>query len=56
VASSSTADSANEAVGLDGPLAKLYNAAYGSWLLGAVAAGFVAFAALSITEARYRRI
>ena len=47
---------ADEAVGLDGALAKLYNGAYGSWLLGAVAAGFVAFAAFSITEARYRRI
>ena len=30
---------ANEAIGLDGALAKLYNGAYGSWLLGAVAAG-----------------
>jgi hypothetical protein len=47
---------ANEAVGLDGALAKLYNGAYGSWLLGAVAAGLVAFAAFSITEARFRRI
>jgi hypothetical protein len=47
---------ANEAIGLDGALAKLYNAAYGAWLLGAVAAGLVAFAAFSITEARYRRI
>jgi Domain of Unknown Function (DUF1206) len=47
---------ADEAVGLDGALAKLYNGAYGSWLLGAVAAGLVAFAAFSITEARYRRI
>jgi hypothetical protein len=47
---------ANEAIGLDGALAKLYNGAYGSWLLGVVAAGLVAFAAFSITEARYRRI
>jgi Domain of Unknown Function (DUF1206) len=47
---------ANEAVGLDGALAKLYDGAYGSWLLGAVAAGLVAFAAFSIMEARYRRI
>ena len=39
---------ANEAVGLDGALAKLYDGAYGSWLLGAVAAGLVAFAAFSI--------
>jgi hypothetical protein len=47
---------ADEAIGLDGALAKLYNGTYGSWLLGAVAAGLVAFAAFSITEARYRRI
>jgi hypothetical protein len=47
---------ANEAIGLDGALAKLYNAAYGSWLLGAVAAGLLAFACFSLVEARYRRI
>jgi hypothetical protein len=47
---------ANEAIGLDGALAKIYNGAYGAWLLGIVAAGLVAFAAFSITEARYRRI
>jgi Domain of Unknown Function (DUF1206) len=47
---------ADETIGLDGALAKLYNGAYGSWLLGAVAAGLVAFAAFSVTEARYRRI
>jgi hypothetical protein len=47
---------ANEAIGLDGALATIYNGAYGAWLLGVVAAGLVAFAAFSITEARYRRI
>ena len=47
---------ANEAIGLDGALAKLYNRPYGPWLLGAVAAGLVAFGIFSITEARYRRI
>src|SRR6478672_6758985 len=47
---------ANEAIGLDGALAKLYDGAYGSWLLGLVAAGLVAFAVFSIMEARYRRI
>jgi Domain of Unknown Function (DUF1206) len=47
---------ANEAIGLDGALAKLYDGAYGSWLLGAVAAGLIAFAVFSIMEARYRRI
>ena len=47
---------ANEAVGLDGALAKLYGQSYGPWLLGAVAAGLIAFGIFSITEARYRRI
>jgi len=47
---------ANEAIGLDGALAKLYNAAYGSWLLGAVAAGLIVFSVFSLVEARYRRI
>jgi hypothetical protein len=47
---------ANEAIGLDGALAKLYDGAYGSWLLGAVAAGLIAFACFSLVEARYRRI
>jgi hypothetical protein len=47
---------ANEAIGLDGALAKLYNGSYGAWLLGVVAAGLVAFAAFSVIEARYRRI
>ena len=47
---------ANEAIGLDGALGKLYNGAYGSWLLGAVAAGLIVFAVFSLVEARYRRI
>jgi Domain of Unknown Function (DUF1206) len=47
---------ANEAIGVDGALAKLYNGAGGSWLLGVVAAGLIAFGAFSIMEARYRRI
>jgi Domain of Unknown Function (DUF1206) len=47
---------ANEAIGLDGALAKLYNGAYGGWLLGAVAAGLIAFGCFSLVEARYRRI
>jgi hypothetical protein len=47
---------ANRAIGLDGALAKLYNGAYGAWLLGAVAAGLLAFAAFSLVEARFRRI
>ena len=47
---------ANEAIGLDGALAKLYGQSYGPWLLGALAAGLIAFGIFSITEARYRRI
>jgi hypothetical protein len=47
---------ANEAIGLDGALAKLYNGAYGSVLLGIVAAGLIAFAVFSLIEARYRKI
>jgi hypothetical protein len=46
----------DKAVGLDGVLAKLANHSYGSWLLGIVAAGLVAFAAYSLSDARYRRI
>ena len=47
---------ANEAIGLDGALAKLYNGAYGSWLLGAVSVGLIVFSCFSLVEARYRRI
>ena len=46
----------NQAVGLDGALAKLANHSYGAWLLGLVAAGLVAFALYSLSDARYRRI
>jgi hypothetical protein len=47
---------ANEAIGVDGALAKLYDRPYGPWLLGAVAAGLLMFGIFSIAEARYRRI
>jgi Domain of Unknown Function (DUF1206) len=47
---------ANEAIGLNGALAKLYDRPYGSELLGAVAAGLIAFGLFSISETRYRRI
>ncbi len=47
---------ANEAIGLDGALAKLYDGAYGSWLLGVVALGLITFSCFSLVEARYRRI
>ncbi len=48
--------SADEAIGLDGALAKLYGQPYGPLLLGAVAAGLIAFGLFSMSEARYRRI
>jgi len=44
------------AVGLDGALAKLVHGPYGSYLLGIVAAGLIAFAFYSVSDARYRRI
>jgi hypothetical protein len=46
----------NDAVGLDGALGRLEHEPYGPYLLGAVAAGFLAFAAFSLGEGRYRRI
>jgi Domain of Unknown Function (DUF1206) len=46
----------NKAVGLDGALAKLANHSYGSYLLGIVASGLIAFALYSLSDARYRRI
>ncbi len=44
------------AVGLDGALAKILHHSYGSLALGVVAAGLVAFALYSLTDARYRKI
>jgi hypothetical protein len=44
------------AVGLDGALAKLVNQPYGSVLLGIVAAGLIAFALYSLSDARFRKI
>jgi hypothetical protein len=45
-----------EAIGLDGALAKLAHAEYGSFLLGAVAAGLFAYALFCFVQARYRRV
>ena len=45
-----------QAVGVDGALAKLAHASYGSWLLGLVAVGLIGFALYSIADARYRRV
>lgn len=45
-----------EARGLDGALAALAAQPVGPWLLGAVAAGFVAYGLYLFAEARYRRM
>jgi Domain of Unknown Function (DUF1206) len=44
------------AIGLDGALAKIVYRSYGSFLLGVVAAGLIAFALYSLSDARYRKI
>jgi hypothetical protein len=44
------------AVGIDGALAKLLHEPYGPLLLGVVATGLIAFAAYSLSDARFRRI
>jgi hypothetical protein len=45
-----------KAVGVDGALAMLQHNSYGPFLLGIVAAGLIAFALYSLSDARYRRI
>jgi hypothetical protein len=46
----------SEAKGLDGVLQKLYEWPYGRWVMGAVAAGLLAYGFYMLVEARYRRI
>jgi uncharacterized protein DUF1206 len=46
----------NNAVGLDGALARLQHEPLGPWVLGLAAAGLITFAAFSVLEARYRRL
>jgi hypothetical protein len=46
----------SKAVGLDGALAKIAHQSYGPFLLGLVAAGLIAFALYSLSDARYRKI
>lgn len=46
----------NQAVGLDGALAKIDHASYGPLLLGLVTVGLIAFGVYSLSDARYRRI
>ena len=45
-----------KAVGLDGAFATLAHHSYGAFLLGVVAVGLIAFAAYSLSDARYRKI
>jgi uncharacterized protein DUF1206 len=47
---------AKDAIGLDGALQKLAHQTYGSWLLGVVAVGLVAYGIYGLVEARYRRV
>ena len=46
----------SQAIGIDGALAKLADSSQGPFLLGVVAAGLIAFAVYSFSDARYRRI
>jgi hypothetical protein len=46
----------DEAVGIDGALAKLADQAWGTWLLAAVALGLLAYAVFSLVQARWRRV
>lgn len=46
----------DDAIGLDGALAKLTDAPYGPLLLGLTAAGLIAFGLFSIAQARYRDV
>lgn len=47
---------ASEAKGLGGALAALASQPYGSWILGLVALGLIAYSLYSLVEAKYRRI
>jgi len=46
----------NKAVGLDGALAELAHTSCSPFLLTVVAAGLIAFALSSLSDARYRRV
>ena len=46
----------DEAIGLDGALAKLGDSSYGPVLLGVVAVGLLGFALYSVLDARYRKV
>lgn len=46
----------DEAVGIDGALAKLADNSYGTWLLASVAIGLLAYAVFCLVQARYREV
>jgi Domain of Unknown Function (DUF1206) len=46
----------HKAVGVDGALASIVHRSYGPFALAVVAAGLVAFALYSLSDARYRKI
>jgi uncharacterized membrane protein YidH (DUF202 family) len=46
----------NEAIGVDGALAKLARQPHGGYWLGAVAAGLIAYGVFCLFQARYRRV
>jgi heme/copper-type cytochrome/quinol oxidase subunit 2 len=46
----------DEAIGIDGALAKLAHQTYGIWLLAVVALGLLAYAVFCVVQARYRRV
>jgi hypothetical protein len=47
---------AQDAIGFDGALRKLAEAAYGPWLLGITAAGLIAYGVFCLVDARYRDV
>ena len=47
---------AQDAIGFDGALRKLADAAYGPWLLGLTAVGLVAYGVYCLVDARYRDV
>jgi hypothetical protein len=56
VAKAATDYDAQDAIGFDGALRKLAEAAYGPWLLGVTAAGLVAYGVFCLVDARYRDV
>ena len=46
----------DEAVGLDGALAKILQQDYGDTMLGIVASGLIAYGVYCFVEARYREV